>query len=238
MSGPIGRLGALFGALLFCLLAGACASSSAQEGVRPAVGAPPTLMGPAPPVAPLADYRIGPLDRVNLTVFQVPSLSQQRVQVDSSGQLTLPLIGRVVAAGKTTSELSAEIASRLGKEYLESPQVTVWVDEAVSRAITVDGSVVQPGVYPIAGPTTLVQAVAMARGPELKYANLNRVAVFRTTDGQRTVAVFDLKAIRRGRSEDPVILPNDVVVVDGSELKGAWRELITTLPSLAVFRFF
>jgi polysaccharide export outer membrane protein len=76
----------------------------------------------------------------------------------------------------------------------------------------------------------------MAKGPDLKYANLGRVAVFRTINGQRNVAVFDLKAIRAGRASDPVILGNDVVVVEGSQLKGTLREVLGALPVLAIFR--
>jgi polysaccharide export outer membrane protein len=76
----------------------------------------------------------------------------------------------------------------------------------------------------------------MAKGPDLKLANLTRVAVFRSVNGQRTVAVFDLKAIRAGKAPDPVIFGNDVVVVDGSAVKAAFREVLGALPGLAIFR--
>ncbi|MFN3856362.1 MAG: polysaccharide biosynthesis/export family protein [Caulobacter sp.] len=201
--------------------------------VAGSTGAMPVAIAPTP-----EDYRLGPLDRISMSVFQVPSLSVQKIQIDASGHVNLPLIGRVKAGGKTTAELSQEVATLLGKEYLESPQVTISLEEAYSQTITVDGSVVQPGVYPIVGQVTLMQAVALARGPDNRYANLKRVAVFRTTEGQRTVAVFDLQAIRKGQAADPVILPQDIIVVDGSDLKGAWREVMSILPSLAVFRFF
>jgi polysaccharide export outer membrane protein len=76
----------------------------------------------------------------------------------------------------------------------------------------------------------------MAKGPDIKLANLSRVVVFRTIGGERSVAVFDLKKIRKGTSPDPEIRGNDIVVVDGSQLKGAWREVIGALPGLAIFR--
>lgn len=192
--------------------------------------------GDSPQPAATQDYRIGPLDKLNITVFQVKDLTLEEVQVDGSGRVFLPLIGSVVAAGKTTQELSAEIADRLRGQYLQSPQVAVWVAEAISQKVTVDGSVVEPGVYAMSGPTTLLQAVAMAKGPDPRYANLNRVAVFRTINGQRNAAVFDLKAIRAGRAPDPVILGNDVVVVEGSTAKGVFREILAALPGLAIFR--
>ena len=150
--------------------------------------------------------------------------------------MLLPLIGSVMAAGKTAPELSAEIADRLRGRYLQAPQVAVWVSEILSQRVTVDGSVVQPGVYPLTGPTTLIQALSMAKGPDIKLANLSRVVVFRTIGGERSVAVFDLKKIRKGTAPDPEIRGNDIVVVDGSQLKGAWREVIGALPGLAIFR--
>lgn len=211
----------------------ACASPSVAPGSAQSVFAPTTGL---PQQAVSEDYRIGPLDKLNITVFQVKDLTLEKIQVDGSGRIFLPLIGSIVATGKTTQELSAEIAGRLRGQYLQSPQVAVWVAEAISQKVTVDGSVVEPGVYAMSGPTTLLQAVAMAKGPDPKYANLSRVAVFRTINGQRNAAVFDLKAIRAGRAPDPVILGNDVVVVEGSTAKGVFRELLAALPGLAIFR--
>lgn len=213
----------------------ACASqSAAPEALRPQSTF--ASAGGSPPQEAPQDYRIGPLDKLNITVFQVKDLTLDEVQVDGSGRVFLPLIGVVMAAGKTTQELSTEIADRLRGQFLQSPQVAVWVAEAISQKVTVDGSVVEPGVYTMSGPTTLLQAVAMAKGPDLKYANLSRVAVFRTINGQRNAAVFDLKAIRAGRAADPVILGNDVVVVEGSAVKGMFREILSALPGLAIFR--
>ena len=195
----------------------------------------PTEAAPATS-APAEGYRIGPLDRISINVYQVKDLTMEDVQVDAGGRLLLPLIGSVMAAGKTAPELSAEIADRLRGRYLQAPQVAVWVSEILSQRVTVDGSVVQPGVYPLTGPTTLIQAVSMAKGPDIKLANLSRVVVFRTIGGERSVAVFDLKKIRKGTAPDPEIRGNDIVVVDGSQLKGAWREVIGALPGLAIFR--
>lgn len=69
-------------------------------------------------------------------------------------------------------------------------------------------------------------------------ADLESVAVFRSVDSRRMVAVFDLKAIRNGEAEDPVVRGDDVVVVDTSRLNAAMREVLAALPGLAVFRFF
>lgn len=182
-----------------------------------------------------AEYRIGMGDKLSIRVFQVPDLSFEELTVDSSGDLQIPLIGAVRATGQTAGELSAEIARRLSADYLRNPQVTVTVTEAASQKITVDGAVTKPGVYEMRGSTSLLQAVAMAEGPT-RVADMGKVAVFRTIDGQRSVALFDLGAIRQGRAEDPQVLGDDVIVVDTSRMNSAMREIVSALPALAFFR--
>ena len=118
---------------------------------------------PDAPVAAAADveYRIGALDQLAITVYRVPDLSGE-LPVDASGKITMPLIGEMTAVGKTSGELATDIKNKLGEKYINNPEVQVVVKSASSAKITVDGSVAQPGIYPIAGPTTLIQAVAMA----------------------------------------------------------------------------
>ena len=158
------------------------------------------------------DYRIGAQDKINITVFQEPELSLQDVQVDAGGSILLPLIGSVKASGRTTTELSQEIAERLDSRFLVDPQVSVIVSSSVSQKVVVEGSVTEPGVYEVRGRTTLLEALAMAKGPS-RVAQFNEVAIFRMVDGQRMGALFDLKAIRRGEAADPEIKGNDTVVV-------------------------
>ena len=187
--------------------------------------------------AQVADYRIGVGDKLSVRVFQVPDLSFDQLVVDTSGNIQMPLIGAVRASGQTPGELSAEIAAKLSDQYLRNPQITVTVTEAASQKITVDGAVTKPGVYEMRGSTSLLQAVAMAEGPT-RVADLTKVAVFRTIDGQRAVALFDLAAIRQGRADDPTVLGDDVIVVDTSRLNSALREIVSAVPALSVFRVF
>lgn len=195
------------------------------------------LPGAVSPGSSQADYRLGAGDKLNVRVFQVPDLSFDNLVVDTSGNIQMPLIGVVQAAGLTAGELSAEVGRQLASRYLRDPQVTVTVSEAASQKITVDGAVTRPGVYEMRGSTTLLQAVAMAEGPS-RVADLSKVAVFRTIDGRRSVALFDLAAIRQGRADDPAVLGNDVIVVDTSNLSMAMREVVGAIPVLSVFRFF
>lgn len=118
---------------------------------------------------------------------------------------------------------------------MHDPQVTVSVTESSSQKITVDGAVTEAGVFEMKGRTTLQQAVAMAKGAT-RTADLRNVAVFRTVDDQRTVAVFDLIAIRMGEAPDPVLMGDDIVVVDTSQMSVLLREALAALPGLAVFR--
>lgn len=209
----------------------ACASSGVSGPVGQALP-PPS----ASSTAITADYKIAPLDKITVSVFQAPDLTLDAVPVDASGQFNMPLIGKLRAAGKSTTQLSEEIAAKLEERYFRSPQVTVVVDEVHGHEITVEGAVVQPGVYKFASTTTLLQAIAMARGPD-KTADLDRVAVFRNIEGKRAAAVFDLTAIRSGAAEDPELYGSDIVVVQGSSTKQLWQGMLNALP-LGIFRFF
>lgn len=183
------------------------------------------------------EYRIGVGDKLSVRVYQVEDLSFDELVVDTSGNIQLPLIGAVKSADRTAGEISIDIAERLSARYLRNPQVTVTVSQAASQKITVDGAVTKPGVYEMRGSTSLLQAVAMAEGPT-RVADLSTVAVFRTIGGRRSVALFDLGAIRQGRAFDPQVLGDDVIVVDTSRLNSALREIVTAVPALAIFRPF
>jgi polysaccharide export outer membrane protein len=184
------------------------------------------------------NYRLGPLDKISVNVFGLEKLSVEKVQVDASGVIVLPLIGAVKVGGRTAEEVSTEVANRLGEKYLESPNVTVSIEEAVSQRVTVTGAVIESGIYALRGPTSLLQAVSLAKGPDAKVADLRQVAVFRVIKGEREIAIFDLDAIRRGTKPDPEILGGDTVVVPASNSKNVWNQIIGALPAFGVFTLF
>lgn len=198
----------------------------AAYSVIPAAGANATAV---------ADYRIGPLDTLDVAVFQEPELSTKEIQVDASGQIALPLIGSVEARGKTAAELSRELEQLFGSKYLRDPQVTVTVASSVSQKVSIQGEVTEPGVYQITGPTTLLDVISMAKG-ETDVATLDQVVVFRNINGQRMGAVFDVASIRRGAAADPVIQGNDLVVVGYSAARRFWRNVLSAAPLFNVFR--
>lgn len=227
------RAVALFALLLTALLLGGCATRGGDIPYNVNLAepdAPSVLAGSA------SEYRIAPLDKLSVTVFQVTDLNRE-VDVDLGGNINLPLIGALRAVDLTTAQLQEQIEQRLGARYLQNPDVTVTVRESSRRHITVDGAVNNPGQYQLAGPTTLLQAVAMARGTT-ETSNPRRVAVFRQIQGQRMAAAFDLTSIRRGNAQDPVIYTGDIIVVDGSQLRAIQREIMSNIPLLSIFRPF
>jgi polysaccharide biosynthesis/export protein len=194
-----------------------------------------TLAPPDSPSKALLEenYKIAPMDKLAIKVFKADDLSGD-YDVDLAGHISLPLIGEVEAANLTTAELDQKLSQKLGEKYLEHPDVSVSIKQAAGRLVTVDGAVKDSGSFPALGKLTLMQAVAFAKGTT-EDANLHRVAVFRTINGKREAAAFDLVSIYHGQAPDPPIYPGDIVVVDGSSVKSAWRKILQSIPLVALF---
>jgi polysaccharide export outer membrane protein len=190
-----------------------------------------------PQIATLeSGYRIAPMDTVSVKVFRMPDLSGD-YQVDLTGQISMPLIGEVRAVDMTTAQLDDALTQKFGAKYLENPDISVGIKESARRSITVDGAVKSAGAFPAVGDLSLMQAVALAGGVS-EEANAHRVAVFRTIDGKRQAAAFDLASIRHGQSPDPKIYAGDIIVVDGDGVKAAYRQILSSFPILSVFQPF
>ena len=227
--------------LLVLLLLSACASSTSQSirsGTARAVTSTEELGAPDTRAASGAytgtsEYRVGAQDLLEISVFQVNDLNRT-VRVNSNGQISLPLIGVVQAGGNTVQELEALIASKLTDGYLQSPQVSVFVKEFTSQRITLEGAIKNPGIFPVTGKMSLLQAIALGGGVT-ELANLQGVVVFRTVDGKKMAAVFDLKQIRAGDTVDPQVYGDDILVVDQSGAKTGLRRVLEALPVLNIF---
>ena len=219
---------------LMCLAFGIAIS-----GCTGGVGAASTQSLPIPDQTTsvtLGDARIGALDLVQVEIFGVESLNGT-YQVSFDGQMKLPLIGEIDAIGMTAGELAYELEEIYGSRYLQDPDVSVSIVESTGRRVTLEGAIRSPGIYPITGTMTLVQAVALGGGPA-QDANARKVVVFRQIDGERHAAAFDLVAIRNGNREDPAIYGNDIIIVDGSNINEAYQATIRTVPLLALFLAF
>ena len=199
---------------------------------EPVTGAGPAPLAPnAPRTTPVPagqvaadDYRIGPQDLLEIQVYGIENLKRE-VRVNARGAISLPLIGTVILAGLSGQEAEQLIAAKYEKDYLQDPQVSVFIKEFTSQRITVEGAVAKPGVYPIRGQTTLMQAIAIAGG-QGQLPDLNAVMVYRREGADKKVMTFDLITIRAGEVEDPTLVNEDVVVVKRDPGRVALRDSV------------
>lgn len=175
-------------------------------------------------------FRVGPFDKLSVSVFGIPELSQT-VQVDAAGRIALPLVGAIQAVGLTPAEVSERVVQELRGRYVRNPQVAVNVDETSSQVITIDGQVNEPGVYPVLGRMTLVRAIASAKGTG-EFARVQDVVLFRKVGERQMAALYNLDAIRRGTYSDPDVYPNDVIVVGDSPSRRRFRDFLQASPIL------
>jgi polysaccharide export outer membrane protein len=175
------------------------------------------------------EYRIGPMDVIEVEVFQAEELSRA-ARVNTQGYVSLPLIGGVKVAGLTTSEAERRIEEVLGEKYLQDPHVTVFIKDYESQKITVEGWVKNPGVFPLKGKTTFLQAIANAKGMD-RLADFSEVAIFRTVNGKTTGYILSYTKVRSGQQIDPVLQSGDIIVVNRSGSKAGWDLFTKTLTS-------
>jgi polysaccharide export outer membrane protein len=174
---------------------------------------------------------IGPLDTIQVDIFNIPDLTRE-LQVDASGRIAMPLIGAVDARGKTAAELGQAIEAALRGRYVRKPEVTVNIKSSVSQVVTIDGQVVEPGLYPVTNQMTLIRAIASAKGFS-EFAKQDDVVILRTVNGRRMAGLYNVAAIQRGAYEDPAIYANDVVVVGDSPQRRMFRDIVSVAPLLA-----
>ena len=212
----------------------ALGNASAQRA-QPVV---PAVVGLPPDPGPANTYRITPHDLLQIEVFQVEELSSEE-RVNEEGFIAMPLIGAVMVGGLTPREAEDRIADILGKSYLQDPQINIFVKEYANLNVTVAGAVNKPGVFPLKGRTTLLQAIAMAEGVT-RVANDNEVVIFRSQSGRGGQAyVVDLEKIQEGTLADPVLVADDRVIVPESgtavfiqNVTGSLRGLVSLNPLL------
>ena len=222
-----------------CLLLVACASGGGSR--RPDMAnvslPPPDTTTASGAYKGGGDYRIGAQDLLEISVFGVDDLDQE-VRVNSNGQISLPLIGAVMAGGRTIPELEVELARKYSEGYLQKPQVSVFVKEFASQRVTLEGAIAKPGIYPITGKTTLLQAIALAGGIDDKTADLGGIVLMRQVDGKRMAAAYDLRQVRKGVVDDPLIYGDDIIVVEQSASKTGLRNILQTIPIFNLFRVY
>lgn len=215
------------------LLLGAC--QKPLDPVVPAGQAGYDAVAIDPAAAMPQRYALLPGDKISVRVYEEPELTVEEIVLDNAGIVSLPLIGDVRAAGQTATELARSIEAAYSAEYLRDPRVSVLVLQGRTQTIAVEGEVEIPGVFPYVEGQTLLTALALARSPT-DTAKLDEVMIFRSAGGQKTAGRFDVRDIRGGRTPDVPLLPGDVVVVGYSSVRGAYQDIIRTIPIFGVFR--
>jgi len=176
-------------------------------------GVQPAASGPA---ASSSEYQIGPGDHLQIFVYESPTLSVPDIPVRPDGRLSLPLVPDLVAAGKTPSQLSADIAERM-KQFIKDPNVSVMVRSFVGtldRQIKVIGEASEPMALPYSDHMTVLDVMIAAKGLT-KYAAGNSAVVVRRINGQQEsikVRLSDL--IKDGDvSQNIEMMPGDTLII-------------------------
>jgi polysaccharide biosynthesis/export protein len=171
----------------------------------------PTLHGVPPDPGPAAIPRISVGDLIQIEVFQAKELSTKE-RVSASGEIILSLIGAIHVAGLTQEEAEKLITLKLGENYLQNPQVNLFIAESASEKVTVAGDVRAPGVFPIKGKMTLLEAIALAQGT--KDTAKDEVVIFRGKDKKDIKAyVIDIEEVQKGTVPNPPLIGGDTVQV-------------------------
>lgn len=176
-------------------------------------------------------YVLGPGDEIIIRVPDADEISDRPVRVDMSGNIRLPMAGRIRVSGLTIEQVEAEIAARL-KQFIVSPEVAVSISEFRSQPVSVLGSVKVPGVHQLQGRKTLVEILSLAGGlaedaghsvkitRQLEWGAIPLLSARPDSSNKFSVAEVSLKSILDAKSPEQniIIMPNDVVTVPRAEM--------------------
>ena len=193
--------------LMFWLSGTACPAQTPRPIATPA----------AAPAEARPNYLLAPDDVVRVKVFQEDDLDST-LRLSKDGTITFALIGLVHLAGKSSQDAAEIIRTRLAKDYLVNPQVSVTVLEYAKRRFTVLGQVQRPGSYdvPDRETVTLLQAIGMAGG-YTRIANPSKITCKRRIEEKETILKLNAKSMASGQSSSGFeILPGDVITVGES----------------------
>lgn len=205
-----------------------CAAQTAPA--RKAAAGPGRGGSSVNPTGP-STYVLGPDDQISVHARNVQEITDRPVRIDSNGEIKLPMIGRMRAAGLTADQLEREMTKRLGV-YLEEPEVVVTVTEFRSQPVSVIGEVGSPGIHQVQGHKTLIEVLSMAgglrpdAGPHLKLTrrlDQGRIPLAGAKDdpaGGFSVAEVDVRALLESKNpeENVVIAPWDVISVPRAQI--------------------
>lgn len=179
-------------------------------------------------------YLLRPTDKISVAVYREADLSAEEVRIGVEGNVSLPMLGSIPAAGMTAKQFEQDVTRRLAALGLKSPMVSVNVTDFASHLVTVEGAVEKPGVFAFQPGARLSSAIALAQGPK-RVAKSRQVAVFRESPEGIMVAKFDYQQMSQGTMLDPVLEPGDRIVMGTDGLSVFWEDLLKALPAFGVF---
>ena len=157
------------------------------------------------------DYKIGPEDLLDISVWKNPELSRT-VPVRPDGKVSLPLVNDIQAAGLTPTALRQQLIDRLS-EFIPAPEVAVIVREVHSMKVAVVGSVKTPGRYELKSAATVLEMIALAQG-FTDFAARDRVVILRQENGESKRIPFNYRKVAAGDEQANLIVqPGDIIVV-------------------------
>jgi polysaccharide export outer membrane protein len=191
-------------------LAGSVVGAQAQQPAGSNGAAPGDAAVASTPLP--ADYVIGPEDVLGIVFWRDQDMTGD-VTVRPDGMVTLPLIGDLSAAGMTPEALRMQVQTAAAK-YVQDATVTVVVRQIHSRKVFITGEVRLPGAYPLTGPRTVMQLIAVAGGLN-EFADAKKITVMRTEQGRELILKFNYNEVAHGKKLEQNILlkPGDTVVV-------------------------
>jgi polysaccharide export outer membrane protein len=157
------------------------------------------------------DYRIGPEDLLDISVWKNPELSRT-VPVRPDGKVSLPLVNDIQASGLTPTALRQQLIDRLS-EFIPAPEVAVIVREVHSMKVAVIGSVKTPGRYELKSAATVLEMIALAQG-FTDFASRDRIVILRQENGETQRIPFNYRKVSSGDEQaNLVVRSGDIIVV-------------------------
>ncbi|MCU1338089.1 MAG: polysaccharide export protein [Bryobacterales bacterium] len=207
------------------ILLTACCLAPGQQSQAPATLA---LRQGTRPDTP--SYLLGPEDQIKIWAYGVEEITDKPIRIDPSGNIDLPVVGKVHAGGRTLEQLKTDLVERFSTQILK-PQVSIEIVEFGSQPVSVMGAVNHPGVHQIQGRKTLMEVVSMADGlrpdagprihisRQIAYGAIPLSTAKTDETGNFSVAEVSVKNLLAGKNpaENIPILPHDVVTVPMTE---------------------
>ena len=161
----------------------------------------------------LPDYKLHPGDKVIIGVYDDPKLTPQEMTVAPDGRISYPMVGEVIAAGKTVEQVRLELNAKL-KKYLSDPIAMVIVTKADGNVVFVVGQVMKAGAITMNPTINVLQALSIAGGAN-PYAKLDSIIIIRSSGGTQRVLPFKYGQVSAGKDlqQNIELESGDVVVV-------------------------